>query len=262
MQCKICWSTTKKSITWKILWKYDISYFHCWLCNFLQTEEPYWLEESYSSSMNMEDTGLIARNIYFSKVVSILLVTFFDWSSKYLDYAWWYGIFTRLMRDFWFNFYRDDVYTKNLVARWFEHIPNHKYQAITAFEVFEHLVNPIQDIEKMLSYADTIFFSTELLPRRVPWIHDRRYYGLSHWQHIAFYNEQTFDYIAKKYHYNFYTYWINFHILTKKNINNSFLQWILLLSKILPFELIRLIKKSKTVSDMNFIIDQKHQWPK
>ena len=35
---------------------------------------------------------------------------------------------------------------------------------VTAFEVFEHLVNPRIDAEDMFSLSDTILFTTELVP--------------------------------------------------------------------------------------------------
>lgn len=51
MKCKICNKTTKKIFTAKILNKYNIGYFSCPNCKFIQTEEPYWLEESYKDSI-------------------------------------------------------------------------------------------------------------------------------------------------------------------------------------------------------------------
>lgn len=47
MTCKICGSETSQKFKAKILVKYDINYYHCENCGFLQTEEPFWLEEAY-----------------------------------------------------------------------------------------------------------------------------------------------------------------------------------------------------------------------
>ena len=67
MKCKICTQTTKQIFTAKILNKYDIKYYHCEYCGFLQTEEPYWLDEAYKDPITLTDTGYLQRNILLSK---------------------------------------------------------------------------------------------------------------------------------------------------------------------------------------------------
>jgi hypothetical protein len=51
--CKICNKANDSIFTLKILNKYEIKYYHCSCCGFLQTEEPYWLDEAYSESINV-----------------------------------------------------------------------------------------------------------------------------------------------------------------------------------------------------------------
>ena len=155
MICKICNSNAKQVFNSKILKKYDVKYFKCDNCGYLFTEQPYWLDEAYSRSINLSDTGLLDRNIYFSKVLSVLIYFCFNKNGLFLDYAGGYGVFTRLMRDIGFNFYWHDPYTQNLFANGFEKDikPDSKFELITAFEVFEHLVSPKEEIEKMLSYS-------------------------------------------------------------------------------------------------------------
>ena len=87
MQCKICESETEKIFNSVILNKYPVYYFHCPDCGFLQTEEPHWLNEAYSSAINISDTGLIGRNLYYSKVVSVLTYFLFDKKGIFVDYA-------------------------------------------------------------------------------------------------------------------------------------------------------------------------------
>ena len=53
MICKICNKANDSIFTLKILNKYEIKYYHCSWCGFLQTEEPYWLDEAYSESINV-----------------------------------------------------------------------------------------------------------------------------------------------------------------------------------------------------------------
>ena len=53
MKCKICKTEIKKCFSEMIMHKYDIDYFHCLNCDFVQTEEPYWLDESYLLPINL-----------------------------------------------------------------------------------------------------------------------------------------------------------------------------------------------------------------
>ena len=85
--CNIC---AKKSVfvfSAILLQKYDVKYYHCSNCGFLQTEEPYWLEEAYKDPINIEDTGLIGRNILLSKRTSLILFLLFNRKGRFLDYA-------------------------------------------------------------------------------------------------------------------------------------------------------------------------------
>jgi len=61
-----------------------------------------------------------------------------------------------------------------------------KIDVITAFEIFEHFVNPLEDLEKIFSISHNVIFSTELLPNPVPKPNEWWYYGLEHGQHISF----------------------------------------------------------------------------
>ena len=103
MKCKICDTECRQQFFRTILNKYQIAYFYCGACGFLQTEEPYWLEEAYESAIANADTGLVQRNIYLSRMLSTLLFFEFDRQGKYLDFAGGYGMLTRLMRDAGFD---------------------------------------------------------------------------------------------------------------------------------------------------------------
>lgn len=53
--CKICGNKTSYIFQAKVLGKYDVKYFHCSTCGYIQTEEPYWLDEAYSESISALD---------------------------------------------------------------------------------------------------------------------------------------------------------------------------------------------------------------
>jgi hypothetical protein len=73
MKCNICGTENQPCCSERIMGKYDIEYYHCSNCDFVQTEEPYWLEEAYSKSINLSDTGYMARNLFYANRLTILL---------------------------------------------------------------------------------------------------------------------------------------------------------------------------------------------
>ncbi|HEY3390891.1 MAG TPA: methyltransferase domain-containing protein, partial [Prolixibacteraceae bacterium] len=132
-----------------ILQKYRVQYFICSNCGFVQTEKPYWLSEAYSESIARSDLGLISRNIKVSNISAVMISAFFNSQAEFLDYGGGNGMFVRLMRDKGLNFYWQDLYTQNQFARGFEIKDNVRFELVTAFEVFEHLEDPLVEIEKM-----------------------------------------------------------------------------------------------------------------
>ena len=247
MKCKICRKDSNKIFDAIILNNYNIDYFYCSNCGFLQTEEPYWLEEAYKEPINFSDTGYVQRNLFYSKKLTLLLTLIFERNGKYLDYAAGYGMFVRLMRDVGFDFFWQDKYTENLFSFGFEYDRDVNYDAVTSFECFEHFVNPIEEIEKILLLSKNIIFSTNLLPHPVPKSNDWWYYGLNHGQHLSFYSESTFQFIAEKYGLH-YSHSGNLHLLTEKKIFNSNLRF-LKLTKLGLHQVLKKQVKSKTWAD-------------
>ncbi len=157
------------------------------------------LVKHMKSPINIEDTGLLKRNILFAKRTSVLLFFLFNKDSAFLDYAGGNGLFVRLMRDQGFDFYWSDPYTENIFARGFEYDNQKKVDLITTFESFEHFTNPLAEISKMLSLSRNILFSTEIYKGNPPRADKWDYYSFSHGQHISLYSERTLRYIADKF---------------------------------------------------------------
>ena len=220
MQSKITGGATTVLFKTKVLNKYEITYYKCVETGFIQTEEPYWLEEAYSSAITKLDIGLVYRNEHLRAKVIEILNQYFNVKEKYLDYAGGYGLFTRLMRDQGYDFYHTDVYCKNLFAEYFQlsDLPDHtKFELVTAFEVFEHLPNPLAEIEMMTKHSDSILFSTELVPQTpLNSTEDWWYFIPETGQHVALYTEKSLTYLAAKFGFNFYTDGVNTHLFTKK----------------------------------------------
>lgn len=224
LKCKICSCANEYLFEKFILNKYTIKYFLCPDCSFIQTERPFWLDEAYKNEITKLDIGLIERNITYSNKLNFLLRENFNINGKFLDFGGGYGMLVRMMRDKGFDFFRQDDYTKNLFAENFDIndlIIKEKFEALTAIEVFEHLVNPMLEIKKMLEYSDTIFFTTELVSLNNENIEDWWYFAPETGQHISFYNINSLRFIAKYYNLNFYSDNLRFHLFSKQSFKKN-----------------------------------------
>ena len=189
MGCNVCGMPNVSFGNARMLQKYDVEYLRCTSCGFIETEKPYWLNEAYSSPIAKSDIGLVARNLSLSRVASSIICSLFNPDGRFVDYGGGYGLFVRLMRDLGLDFYRYDKFCENLFAAPFD-IPflENRYEAVTAFEVFEHLHCPLEGIEEMLSLSRNILFTTQIVPSDNPAPTAWWYYGLDHGQHVSFYS--------------------------------------------------------------------------
>jgi len=255
MKCRICNSKVQNFAKAKILERHIINYYLCLECGFLQTEEPYWLEEAYEEPINIYDTGILSRNILFSEIAATIIYFLFKKEGRFLDYAGGYGIFTRLMRDIGFDFYWYDPYSTNLMARGFELIEGtSNFELVTCFEVLEHLVDPLEEIGKTLRFSDTILFSTTLLPVDIPKPCEWSYYGLEYGQHISFYSFKTLQFIARSFGCNLYSNRTSVHLLTKHALNSFLFKLLLKFSHHGLVSYVKSRMKSKTEGDSTFMI--------
>ena len=257
--CPICQSTRHLAFSSIVLRKYDVDYFYCDECGFLQTESPYWLEEAYENPIADADTGLLMRNFTIATKLSVLLFFCFEKDGKYLDMAGGYGTLTRMMRDIGFDFYWDDPYCTNILAKHFERTDTEdNFYGITAFEVLEHIHNPLQFIQNSLSStgAKTLIFSTELFEKSPPAPKDWWYYIFPIGQHVSFYQLRTLKTMAKILGMNFQSY-SGIHIFSDRPLPSPWFYSLMLgyfsnqLSKV-P----KIVLKSKTSTDSQMIINK------
>jgi 2-polyprenyl-3-methyl-5-hydroxy-6-metoxy-1,4-benzoquinol methylase len=213
IRCKICCGHTEKFSEKKVLNKYDVKYYKCADCNFIQTEDPYWLNEAYNNAITKLDVGLVYRNEYLVPIVSTIINVFYKDKATYLDYGGGYGLFVRMMRDRGFDFYRQDIYCENLFAKHFDlsdlPVGSH-FEMVTAFEVFEHLEDPYGELQKMLCHSDTILFSTELQPEIESELQNWWYFTPETGQHISLYHLKSLQIMAEK---------SGMHLLSYKNLH-------------------------------------------
>ena len=183
-----------------VLTKYRIDYWRCSNCEFWATEDPYWLKEAYGSAISVLDTGILQRNFAVADDLAALLPAVAP-SGPYVDWAGGLGILTRMMRDRGFEFYWQDSYSQNEVARGFEWTDVNVHgvaEAVTAVEVLEHAPDPVAFLTEVLEStgAGHIIFTQELHgPDTSP---DWWYFAPESGQHVSFFSTTTLHALADR----------------------------------------------------------------
>ena len=218
--CEICSGSSSHFASAQVRRKYETHYYQCGKCGFTQAESPYWLDEAYSEAITTSDIGLVNRNLALAKRSRALIWAFFDTSASFLDYGGGYGLFVRLMRDVGLDFYLLEERCRNLFAEGFEVQAEEReqFELVTAFEVFEHLVHPIDEIEKILRFSTSILLTTRLIPAHNPKPDEWWYYGLDHGQHVSFYTSRSFSVIADRFDLNLVSDGTSMHLLSTKRV--------------------------------------------
>ena len=221
MRCIICDNQTKNIFEHRILGKYLAQYNQCNFCGFMQIENPFWLKEAYETAITNLDIGLLMRaDICVEKTINLIdkltNEKVLNENIEILDFAAGYGVFVRKMRDNGVSAFWQDDYCENIFAKNFEYTKK-KYDLVTAFEVFEHVENPKELINRLSEFSDIIYFSTELVPAQDS-IEDWWYLTPSTGQHISFYTKECLEILASINNF-IYINNGNFHLFINKNID-------------------------------------------
>lgn len=212
-ECKICGMQSDFFDEARLIQKHIVKYFRCLTCGFIQTETPYWLEEAYSSAIAKQDVGIISRNLQNLEITTSVLNLLYPEVKTSLDFGGGHGIFVRLMRDKGFDFVWYDPHASNDYARGFESDDQKTYDFLTAFEVLEHLVDPLGELDVMMRFARNVFISTTLLPEPAPKILDWWYYVPSSGQHVSLFTLKALQLLAHKFERNLLSYG-SYHLFT------------------------------------------------
>jgi hypothetical protein len=191
--CKLCQSATRAAFSATVLGKYPAQYRVCDSCGFLFVESPHWLDEAYASAIAYTDVGLVHRNLVNRDLVSAVAYRLFGPGARILDVAGGYGLLARLLRDAGFDAWTQDDYCQNLFAELFSPEDGDRhFDLLTAFEVLEHLRDPVEFLEEGFTKRGKhpLLISTLVYEGDVP-ARDWHYYAFDMGQHIAFYTSNA-----------------------------------------------------------------------
>jgi hypothetical protein len=220
--CNICNYAMTYTSTVRILAKFEVQLFQCCNCHLLRTQSPFWLPEAYTQAIAATDTGIVMRNLKIARQLTCVLPRICGPDARFLDVAGGTGLLTRLMRDNGFNFFWEDIYCQNVLARGFEaDASTGAYDAVTAFEALEHMEQPYEFIKDCVarSKTGTFIFTTELYKLPLPpenwW-----YFSLATGQHIAFFSLQTLQHIAMQLNLRFMSH-RGMHLFTRLPLSDA-----------------------------------------
>jgi hypothetical protein len=219
--CRLCGQDVREFGEATLLHRYLVTYYRCETCGYVSTEEPYWLSEAYANALVAIDTGAVGRNLKFAAATQAIIQQWFQPDARFLDYGAGYGLFVRLMRDRGFDFRWSDKYAENLLSMGFEaESEDRGFEIVTAFEVFEHLPDPVDEVAKMLERGSTLLFSTELLPKPVPRPGEWWYYTLSSGQHVSLYTLESLQVMARRFDRHLVTDGARLHMFSARPISS------------------------------------------
>lgn len=195
-----------------VLGKYEIEFHRCTGCGLIAALDPSWLDEAYSSAIYDGDSGLLRRSRLLSTVTSALIRSERISGGTFLDWAGGYGALARMMRDKGFDFYTVDAYAKNLLAPGFDGDESTTYDLVTAFEVVEHIADPVPELQAVTAHNDRFFFTTQIQPAVPPRPTEWFYYALDSGQHVAFHTLASLRILGERLGYQLTSNGENYHL--------------------------------------------------
>ena len=216
MKCPICQSGMHQVFNAMILGKYPACYFRCPECGILKPRDPVWLQESYSHAIAETDVGLVSRNLRNLELLGPVLTRLHPSGRRLLDVGGGYGLLCRMMRDKGWDCHTIDAYCENLFAAAHEPVEGFQASTLLAFEVFEHIDDPLEFVrEKIGQYgARTFVFSTLTHGWEVP-PQDWWYYTFETGQHISIYTQHTLRRLAREIGWHYVPLSDEMHVFTQ-----------------------------------------------
>ncbi|MCE7064007.1 class I SAM-dependent methyltransferase [Dyadobacter sp. CY326] len=115
-------------------------------------------------------------------------------------------------------------FCQNLFAEYFDLAElslKTEFEIVTAFEVFEHLADPLSEIEQILRLSDNVLFTTEIVPDDIESFKNWYYLSAETGQHISFYSLDSLKYLARKFGRRFYSNGTTTHVFTNRTLQSD-----------------------------------------
>jgi hypothetical protein len=198
--CRLCRAPAVFTFHLKLMGRHDVAYFQCTGCRCLQTETPYWLEEAYADTRRPLDVYSATR-IEQLRGVTQHVSRLFKWQSgeRLLDWGAGDGLLVRMLRDAGIDAYSYDIHTRNNYAVGFDAAPGAGFRMITAFELWEHLPEPAEELDRIFSLQPDIHLLTTGLYSGQG--SDWHYLVPETGRHVFLYSREAMHWIAEKYGY-------------------------------------------------------------
>lgn len=206
--CRVCSGSLQRAFDGVVLGDIPVTYWRCAHCGGLQLNDPHWLDRAYALADDLNpdpDTGRLLRSQAVHRVIRRLRAGgLVPHRPRTLDEGAGFGILVRLLRDEGCDAWGHDPYAKPafaenyIVPEW----PDGTFDLITATEVLEHTVAPVEFIERLsarLKPNGVLLLTTELVGARTTkdlasWHYLAQPYG----QHVTFFSAVGLDVAAKR----------------------------------------------------------------
>lgn len=224
LTCRICRGPARSHFSELVLKAHPAEFAYCQSCDHIFAVNPTWIAEAYVDAIDKSDTDIATRNVLTAIRVAAILSYGLKGKNNdiYADVAGGYGLLTRLMRDLGFNYFWSDPYADNIFACGFEYASSKgACKAISAIEVLEHTVDPLDFIKsKMDSFqTDTFIFTTMTFPDgQPPKPKEWAYFSLDTGQHISFFSIAGLKALSRKLDME-YVQLGRIHMFTKRDIS-------------------------------------------
>jgi hypothetical protein len=197
--CPVCDSIMSPFAPGRVLRKYDVTYVRCPRCALITLPEPFWLDEAYEKAIADGDVGLLRRCRVLSTLTAAVVRAEGLRDGVFLDWAGGYGTLTRMMRDKGLEFFHWDPYADNLFAQGLALDPKgQRFDLVTAFEVVEHLKDPVVELAECAEITDRLLFTTELQPEGLRPGDEWWYFAPESGQHIAFHTPTSLRLLGER----------------------------------------------------------------
>jgi hypothetical protein len=202
--CRACGGSTLAAFTIRLLERYDVGFYRCEQCHSLESEQPYWLNESYAAAISITDTGAVERNLIGHAAI-VAVAKIFGLQGRFVDYGGGAGMLCRLLRDSGIDAYLFDRYAEPVYARAFalqaDELDDPSPALVSAIEVLEHCENPAQDVGRLFALRPQVLIATTIPYRGEG--SDWWYLSPDNGQHIFFYSQECLQMLAHKHGFDY-----------------------------------------------------------